>query len=150
MGSFLSETPNRIESKYMSTGKVVIDITDREKIFINPNNGNRITKLKGGTEIPNSSPHQIGVQASKLGKSGGDKEKKEGESGNLEAEKVEDLSVNKDEKLGKYYGRNIDKNMPISEFLMLVQHLIKENKALTRELRDKEDKDWGIGEYKDG
>ena len=35
-------------------GKVIIDITKKDKIFINGKNGNRITKLKGGVEIPNS------------------------------------------------------------------------------------------------
>ena len=53
----VAKLPNpKFGSKFMP--RVTIDITDREKIFIDPNSGNRITKLRGGAVIPGSSPHQ--------------------------------------------------------------------------------------------
>ena len=80
--------------------KVTEDITDREKIFINPNNGERITKLKGWETIPNSSPHQTGVTKGSFNQespSGGSTEQQnqEGEKGTppIEDKKPESLSV---------------------------------------------------------
>lgn len=66
--------------------RVQVDITKREKVFINPENGNRITKLKRGVEIPNSSPYQTGQDRGSKTESSG-----EGEKG--EEKKNEDVPV---------------------------------------------------------
>ena len=84
----------------MGEHKVTTDITDREKIFINPNNGERLTKLKGGEAIPNSSPlHSGKTNDNKEGQSGGSSEQPnpEGEKGTpfIEDTKPESLSVAK-------------------------------------------------------
>ncbi|MCH7589442.1 hypothetical protein IIB34_00210 [PVC group bacterium] len=90
----------------MEKHKVTTDITDREKIFINPNNGERITKLKGGEKAPDIEH--------KEGQSGGSSEQpnQEGEKGTpfIEDTKPESLSVEKRmDKIEEMFGRVLEK-----------------------------------------
>ena len=99
--------------------KVTTDITDREKIFINPNNGERLTKLKGGETIPNSSPHQTGVTGEtdkqvKEGQSGGSSEQQnpEGEKGTPPTQDTESESLSVEKRMDKIeemFGRVLEK-----------------------------------------
>ena len=65
-------------------GKVIIDITNKERIFINGRNGNRVTKLgKHGVEITNSR------------EGGGDKGTQETTGDKTKEEAKKDLSLDK-------------------------------------------------------
>ena len=90
----------------MEKHKVTTDITDREKIFINPNNGERLTKLKGGEKAPD-------IENKERPSGGSTKQQnQEGKEGTPPTEdtKPESLSVEKRmDKIEEMFGRVLEK-----------------------------------------